>query len=593
MILTLPDTPAVLPVMPDGGPPLIPSFEELVEDVGLQEHEVAYALWEKYKETSFKDMLEPFERSEAWLDAAEAEANHRMGAFADSLNPIYLLIMKDDKVYTLFGWKACRALGVGGTRYAGLLGDRKRSTQGMEIPPKLFTTGSTIANQKDYFRRHAVFAKNFQDIQQALEENPDWDLCDEPDVLEGDAEGFHVNVLRALPVHPKLAVLFFRGVPVRKAFETVVQVYHATPEDHRATLRPLLQFVRAGVTHEIIQDIVKSKMQMDWTLKEDLTSTEGLEEWYLALLDNYALRWTPGPLRQFMQGNPADLTGQAGQPPPVYHSASQPLALTSESLVALTNQGQARQSYSARELRQLLLVANVEGPHDVCTSDQLPLFWQGLELVRRTQLGARRHIEEFLASNYPQDKMTYVYVLAPNTIKDISTLDFTGGDVSSSWSLRHKGLSVFSLLPLEDAADVGPIKEAYQAFEDTTETHTPTDRANMQKLVQDKANLAKDRLTFYRAMDFLNVVIEIMFSQQCRLLSKLDLLRTIVSSPARFGNHHFREWRCYVWKLHIALREFFSPGNSLDSMDCLLSDLRQGKVIHEKEVPAQILSDTT
>ena len=200
----------------------------------------------------------------------------------------------------------------------------------------------------------------------------------------------------------------------------------------------------------------------------------------------------------------------------------------------------------------------------MCTVDQLPLFWHGLESVRRTQTAARRHIEDFFSQNYPPDRMMYVHIFAPHTIKDISTLDFLGGDISPTYSQRTKGLSVFSIFPLEDAADPGHTRDKFTDFEETHAMHTPADRTAMHNLAQGLNSLPKCRITFSRLVDFLSIIFGMMFSEQCKLVRHLEEIQQILNvPPSYFINHHFREWRTYLWKLHLAIQEFFAAGHSL------------------------------
>jgi hypothetical protein len=81
----------------------------------------------------------------------------------------------------------------------------------------------------------------------------------------------------------------------------------------------------------------------------------------------------------------------------------------------------------------------------------LPQFWRDFKPCREGS--ARGLVESYRDQNYPTRRPKYAFLLSPQLIKDSQTVDFIEGDHLITFENRHKGLSTFSLAPLEEFRD--------------------------------------------------------------------------------------------------------------------------------------------
>ena len=90
--------------------PANPSYEELVGSLHLLPHEVGKALFESSKATPWGQVLAPTELARADTVATMAHAKELVGRYADSLTPMYFLIVENGHLRVLYGWRTCRLL---------------------------------------------------------------------------------------------------------------------------------------------------------------------------------------------------------------------------------------------------------------------------------------------------------------------------------------------------------------------------------------------------------------------------------------------------------------------------------------------------
>jgi hypothetical protein len=87
---------------------------------------------------------------------------------------------------------------------------------------------------------------------------------------------------RALPVHPKMAVLFFRGIVAWEALLQAFALYQGLPLMDRAWIAPLLTILLEAVTEDVVDPCIMSN-QSGWRHK-DPGETEAFRAWYYELL---------------------------------------------------------------------------------------------------------------------------------------------------------------------------------------------------------------------------------------------------------------------------------------------------------------------
>ena len=148
-------------------------------------------------------------------------------------------------------------------------------------PPKLFVAGGNAAHQYQAINR---VTGNPRPVTQILDQ---YSNQEDAELLKGDGAG-EVGSWKALPVHPKVACLFMRGMPIRRAFLVTIALCRAIPENFHPQLNGLLDFMRLAT----LSRDDSSALSGAWN-RADMADTPELESWHLALCDGYALHYDP------------------------------------------------------------------------------------------------------------------------------------------------------------------------------------------------------------------------------------------------------------------------------------------------------------
>jgi hypothetical protein len=116
------------------------------------------------------------------------------------------------------------------------------------------------------------------DVIQELWAHPEQTLVAPLDETEGTPTTL---VWRALPVHPKTAVLFFWGVPARETLFRAFAWYQWLPIGSQERLAPLLKFMLCAVMEDAANPVV-SATQTTWHGK-DPGELDAFKTWYYKL----------------------------------------------------------------------------------------------------------------------------------------------------------------------------------------------------------------------------------------------------------------------------------------------------------------------
>jgi hypothetical protein len=155
----------------------------------------------------------------------------------------YFLMVVAGKVQVLFGPAQCFALVQTGGRYYALMWDYKKVHPGAPIkPPDLVVLPGNIPEQAHAFEQVTVHPQGIEAITTLLMAGTGW-VAPNP-----SAQAF--STFLALPVHPKMAALFFQGVPVDMAYLWVRSLLVLFSAETSEVHMPLFQFLTAAVTHE-------------------------------------------------------------------------------------------------------------------------------------------------------------------------------------------------------------------------------------------------------------------------------------------------------------------------------------------------------
>jgi len=340
------------------GPPAAMTWENLATAANLVPHEVGFALAETHKGVDWPEMLEAF-RAVDLLPANENMTN-RIRFYADSLVARFFLVVADGEIKVVYGWKAAHSLAVG--RYADLMGER-RMIAGMEVHPVLHKLGGNVATQATEFGLQDVAAMSLAGIHTAFAANAALDLVAAVAAPVPPALLVETLAWKVLPIHPKLACLFLRGMSVRAAFHLVTQIVTACPPALQSDLDPLTDFIRVAATEAAAGGV--SALATTWQPVPGVMTETALTTWYFELVGQMAPRYLsplPPPPMQNLMPPP---------PPPGTDQLAQVLGQ-----LAGQNQRSDAKPYQPYERDLLFTLCGIEQPHDGLTDASLSPFWQ-------------------------------------------------------------------------------------------------------------------------------------------------------------------------------------------------------------------------
>ena len=569
----------------DGEVAAVPkTFAELLESLDLKGHEVAKALAGEAANATWAEALAPVVKAHADDVDTQAHAKLVLGAHVDAVVPPYLLVVVDKEVRVVYGLRACRALDPEGRRFAGLMGERIASAGGTACPPKLVITheGETQRQcQHQAIGRLGGRAPALLAAETLIRDDSELELLPAATTPDGEPDPPMVFTWKALPVHPKIAIFFLRGVPVTKALQLGIALVRSAPEDAGPAFNGPLSFLRVAALAGTGAASDQSALSNQW-VRQDPSASGELEEWCLSLCDAYAHKYRPsGPKAA------ADTSRRED-------AAPRPEAETAPRMTGPPAEKEPnKRVYSQAELGRLHALCGsdimVEGDYTV---HGLPRFWREFESTRGKFHSARSHVESWFDHHWPADAPRHQRFVSTALLKDLVTLDFDGQDTWLTYSCRANGFSVFSVYPLPDNADPGDKRHKTKSHEDTMDNHAPADRETMNKLSGFEGRIPADRTELWKWLQYFAAAVQTVFGTDAPLLPFLIRMRELINAETMFRNFGASDWRAYFWKYHCAVRAYFAPSGSehdrIQPLRDLLSRLRQGQPIGPQEVPKEI-----
>ena len=551
-----------------GAPPR--TYADVVAGRNLKRHEVAYAWTQAEPEVEVGEMWGPTVAAKLDTVNTQAHVKELVGRYGDSLVPLQFLTIHETKVKVLYGWRVCRPMDAEGRRFAALLNDRNGNADCL-IPPKLvITREGAVDRQYQYqtFQRTSANAKSIDDIVAALAANEDWQLVPAAEQEEGGPAPEVVNVWRVLPVHPKVAALFTRGLSIRDAISVAKDLYSSLPESARDRCEGLLEYLRVAAT---IGTENRSALEAPWVIM-DPAANASLEAWYVQLCQAYAPLWSPA------------VPATRVEPPP-------PTAVPDPSPAAAKDA--LKRPYTTSELRKLFRVCGLESLEDGdMVSENLPEFWRGFERARAKMHSAREYIESWLDGHWPPNEPQYQHFVSTSLIQSLVALDFNGGDLHLHPSKRQCGLSVYSVYPLADSADLGAERDRSRAYEDTMDNHRPGEREIMGQLSSFAKDTPGERTEFRRWAQYFRAWLEVIFGHFAIQLPILRRMEETLATATPFRYLRPQDFQGYYWKYHCAVRRSFLPSRehepNTQPFTDLLFRMRQGMPFSPQEVPGTL-----
>ena len=554
-------TPSSQSILPEAPPNVPKSWENLKDALNLQPHEVAYHLSASCGEVSSTQESEILALRATHANTMNATTF--MAEAAASQTTRYFLVVTAGKVQVLYGMTNCYCAGVGGngSRYFGLLGDYTRpSDTGPVIPPELYTlTGQpTTAAQAPSFGRVQVEAKSLEAIAAAFNVEDSPSLVPTLPPAAADSPNPSIRVWKALPVHPKTAVLFFRGVPAKEAFFQIRSYLSDMSPEERTRFTSLSDFIRASVTTNDLEPPT-SIIETGWIRKDHGDpSSPDLRAWYHEKLQRSASNSTGAPPTPT---NPRRSPERAGTPDSVDNFVRL-LDSRFRNLPPSTPEGGTTSStYNKYEMIVLCGICNIIGTPATwsdLTVDVLPPFWAQVRALRGRNSHLRTFVEGFIR-DHANSEWQYHYLLTTEMLTIIRGLQFAADDPDRSWACRLKGMSLWSLAPQGESAHSEAARQRQQMlhYEETIDNHRPDDRAKSEQLLKAADDTPQGRFALFRWVDHAMTLLQIFFGDDCAAFTELKPLATLLQSPENFHNYRPINWTALAWRLHLGLRCFF------------------------------------
>lgn len=254
-------------------------YEDEIQSLRLTTYSVAHKLV-----TDDEDV--PFEAAVRALDqvldmvVTKQTAAQRQGDVLGSTQPQFFLTVKGDSLQVVYGVRLCHLLQ---NRVVAIMGDRRRSNNIMREPNVMVVEGEA-QTQTRVFGCIKIAAKEMSVIRDELAE------MEEGNYTVGRlAVGPKLRTPKLLPVHPKMAALFLRGVKIPKALELLQGLTGQFSEDIDLLLTPLIHFCRAAATVHG----GKSAVAIDWAPVQ-LGESEPLDDWCSGLISQWIPRHDSG-----------------------------------------------------------------------------------------------------------------------------------------------------------------------------------------------------------------------------------------------------------------------------------------------------------
>ncbi len=581
----------------------------LLSEADLSPFSIAQELADANHDASWEDMTAPFAAWTNTTSVATYDPGNAMFSFTDTPASNYFLIVRGDQVNVMFGLRRCHPLSDGGSVVAALIGDRELRG-GAIVHPSLFRLNGQANTQSSLFEAVSKRPMGTDAITNALNQNEEIMFTQQlPD------PAVSVNGWRALPIHPKLACLFFKGLTVREAFLLTERIVSMMPESVRpnATIWRDTMHVAAVAAASTGAGLYRSSLSKTWNRVDHLTNS-ATTDWYYALIDAIAKVQTPASPPAGLPGIPPSRTpGQLGRSPGPHGRTvtfASPASVAGfpdeakEFFEGLADKVSAPREPSAKstkryEWHEMTYIFKWSGattnegdnPYSGLSHESLPQFFQELESMRSDKSNTRGFIENYRTEHYPATKTQYQFILTSQLIKDIKSLSLAGDDPQCTFDNRFRGLGVFSLAPLSEASLDTKTREQMLIYELTSANHSPADAAAMAKLSALAQSIPSTRPETYSWVDHVHIMTSQWLGERCPLNDYHILMIDALSLVAEFAYWTADDWRAFIWAWHRAYRAFMNRCTTVP-IKSLTSILQAGGKVDQSVMPPQMRAAT-
>jgi len=557
-----------------------PTYQTLVAGLGLHPKTIAHRVFEEEPPPDWS--VQPEEFSALVAPSTTASSKALLFRHANSYKKTFALTVIDNQVVVLHELKESTELDASGGQYLALAGDFRPVASDLAPPRyvRLPLGVTSHAASAVRFTTRRVPVQEWADIQTALGANGNLNLVTR---AEAGAEGGNVptrDVQLVLPVPPHVAVCFLTRMSVRAAFERGVAIRELIPEQHRNLYDPLFDFLRAAVTRSE-NEAGESAIQSEWI---PLATPEGssLEVRYYAVIKQLKAPEAPP--------NPAPPNGGAPVPPPPPPPLPQP-----------EDPNKDKHKWLDFQLHKILTAAgHNEAELAVLTEASLPPVYQAIKEVRGSNQNARLAMEAaWQGWKDGQSRLQVPWVFSPALVQAIRTLDFDGGDPAGRWELRGKGLSYYSLAPVNyfPNSSYVQVMDNWKMYEQAEEENrlSLTDRQANRKVCELIGETPGTRMETLLYLETVADRLAFLFESGCKMVVYLRSFAHRVGTDPALQGWGAQEWLAFNWQVHIGIRRAFTKcTEGLDKADMhylgrVQNDLQTGRKFDIKECPAELL----
>jgi len=373
---------------------------------------------------------------------------------------------------------------------------------GQVITPKIYRADGNLDPQFESFTRAVVPVMQLDDIVTTYDGQADLTVVP---TLQLDAHGNPVPEIMpwaALPIHPKLACLFMRGLPIKEVIHLVIRLVAMVPQAHQTNTAPLLNWIHAAATKAAPVAVgaePRSCLHQACTILVPFLDP-AVEDWYFMVLEH----WVPGPLpqagqipnlgapqgtRQILnlsmpQGagevpNPGAPQGGDPQGPAPQGALEEQIVVVLELMQQNQNRPQddatRAKPYANHEHAVLLLAGGHRPPFVGMTNEDLPVFFKDFQPFRNKTSSAHLFAERYLTDMWLRNCPQSPFLFMTDMLKNFKELGFCGSDPRIMYDLCKCGISLFSVLPQLHDRTSDALRIQMVQYELTHDQHTPQD----------------------------------------------------------------------------------------------------------------------
>jgi hypothetical protein len=416
-------------------------YNTTVTKLNLEPHEMAMHIWRTTERIPFTAALDWLQIEQQSLEE-DVAATTRVIQVVNQTNPCYFLTVKGFMVQVAYGVKWCGHIQEGRQNLVTMLGDWRRVSHTIRGPMFMRLSGTYQEQQETFGSSAYVTTMELPDIIEGLSEpnhQGSFVISDDDQEVADPTVGW-----RVLPVHPKIAVLFLRGMTVLAAAKLVQEMWEQVPEDEEEKMTALVDFLRIACTTTDADEGSRAGVEWEPVHQE----SDQVFEWCRGLQNQYfrLSEWAASTALRERAVVPVAAV------PPTENNHREYMAMIAAAMAAANDNagGTGKKSkFSQSFVEEYAEIAGIEDP-DPCDSSIMTVFYRGLEEHKGNKAAARKHIEKCFgpkASGDPDAPREMTSVLSTETISAFRNFDLTADDTFVAFDERLKGISVFSLAP--------------------------------------------------------------------------------------------------------------------------------------------------